>query len=114
MRRIELGEVCRISIDTKEHNFEVIGVNEILKRVKLKDFANGDFLVVSFDSYNESRHEVGTPVLYFSNDKFVSGEVVLRNKVKSISLYIDDNYSGYRERIIVPNWNNVIKFGEAY
>lgn len=71
---------------------------------------------VYLDKYES--FEVGTPVVYHTTNYKgepieESGEVVLRNGVKKISLYSDKNYSGSSERVIEPNWNNVETFHEA-
>lgn len=93
--------------------YEVIAVNDNSKEVKIKDFKTSDVKIVSFDNFYYLRHESGTPVVYFKNGKEMSGEVILRDGEKKISLYKDDNYSGMHERIVTPDWNFVFKFSEV-
>jgi len=61
------------------------------------------------------RFEVGTPVTFTGAMKReVSGEVVMRDGKKMVSLYKDDNYSGSSERIVEPkDWSKVKTFAEA-
>lgn len=60
------------------------------------------------------RFEVGTPVTFKNTmNREVSGEVVFKEGVKTVSLYKDDNYSGPSPRLVEPNdWSKVEKFSE--
>jgi hypothetical protein len=64
------------------------------------------------------KFEVGTPAVYHSfdysnNPKEESGEIVIRDGIKGISLYPNKNYGGSSRNFIVPNWHNVETFYEA-
>jgi DNA repair protein RadC len=64
------------------------------------------------------KFEVGTPAVYHSfdysdNPKEESGEIVIRDGVKGISLYPNRNYGGSSRNFIVPNWHNVETFYES-
>lgn len=50
--------------------------------------------------------QVGTPATYMGK----AGEVVMRDSVKCLKLYPDDNYSGRSERIVRPDWSKVESF----
>jgi hypothetical protein len=64
------------------------------------------------------KFKVGTPAVYHSfdysnNPKEESGEIVIRDGVKGISLYPNKNYGGSSRIFKVPNWHNVETFYEA-
>lgn len=68
---------------------------------------------------SENDFEPGTPAVYHSMGGYPkrhleeSGEIIIKNGKKGISLYPDENYSGSEERFIIPDWNNVETFSEA-
>lgn len=83
-----------------DEQFEVIGVNYDLDKVRVKNFASGDTFEMPIDKWIIESFELGTPAKFKANGKEYSGEVVMRDGQKSISLYKDENYSGDAERII--------------
>lgn len=67
--------------------------------------------LISPDCPPDYKFELGTPAILEEDGEVVSGEVVLRDGVKCLSLYRDSNYAGDAERIRIPrDWNNVRKF----
>lgn len=83
-----------------DEQFEVIGVNYDLDKVRVKNFASGETFEMPIDKWIIESFELGTPAKFKANGKEYSGEVVMRDGQKSISLYKDENYSGDAERII--------------
>lgn len=63
------------------------------------------------ESNASDKFKVGTPVYLNKGTKDQeSGEVVMRDGKKVISLYKDKNYSGIAERIRTPDWDKVSSF----
>jgi hypothetical protein len=79
--------------------FEVIGVNYKKEIVRVKNFSENGFKEMTISEWIPFTFELGTPASFVENGREVSGEVVMRDGKKAISLYKDDNYGGDSERI---------------
>ena len=79
--------------------FEVIGVNYKKGFVRVKNFSEKGIKEMTISEWIPLTFELGTPASFIMNGREVSGEVVMRNGEKAISLYRDDNYGGDSERI---------------
>ena len=83
-----------------DEQFEVIGVNHKLDKVRIKNFASGETFEMPIDKWIVESLELGTQAKFKANGREYVGMVVIKNGQKSISLYKDDNYSGDAERIV--------------
>ena len=79
--------------------FEVIGVNYKTGIVKVKNFSEYGIKEMTISEWIPLTFELGTPASFVENGREVSGEVVMRDGKRAISLYKDDNYGGDSERI---------------
>jgi hypothetical protein len=81
--------------------YEVIGINHKLGLVRVKNFSESGMKEMKIVEWIPYTFELGTPA-YFIDDKGreVSGEIIMKNGRKAISLYKDSNYSGIHERIL--------------
>lgn len=79
--------------------YQVIADNYRLNLVRVKNFSNGDVKEMAINKWIPYTFELGTPATFIDNGREVSGEIVLRDGRKAISLYKDSNYSGGSERI---------------
>ena len=68
--------------------------------LKVSTAAKGEDEIYADSMRAMAKFEVGTPVTFNSNGREVSGEVVIRNQKKYVSLYKDSNYSGSSERVV--------------
>lgn len=79
--------------------FEVIGVNYENGIVRVKNFSENGIKEMTISEWIPLTFELGTPASFIENGREVSGEVVMRDGKRAISLYKDDNYVGDSERI---------------
>lgn len=79
--------------------FEVIGVNYKTGIVRVKNFSKYGIKEMTISEWIPLTFELGTPASFIENGIEVSGEVVIRDGKRAISLYKDDNYGGDSERI---------------
>ena len=79
--------------------FEVIGVNYKTGIVRVKNFSEYGIKEMTISEWIPLTYELGTPASFIENGREVSGEVVMRDGKRAISLYKDDNYGGDSERI---------------
>ena len=79
--------------------FEVIGVNYKTGIVRVKNFSEYGIKEMTISEWIPLTYELGTPASFIENGREVSGEVVMRDGKRAISLYKDDNYGGGSERI---------------
>lgn len=79
--------------------FEVIGVNYKKGIVRVKNFSEYGIKEMTISEWIPLTFELGTPASFVENGREVSGEVVMRDGKRAISLYKDDNYGGDSERI---------------
>jgi hypothetical protein len=79
--------------------FEVIGVDYKKGIVRVKNFSEYGIKEMTISEWIPLTFELGTPASFVENGREVSGEVVMRDGKRAISLYKDDNYGGDSERI---------------
>ena len=83
--------------------YEVIGVNNVEEIVKVKNFKSGDSFTMPINKWIIESFKLGTPTTFDYKGNKISGEIIMKNGVKSISLYPDENYGGAIQRIIPLN-----------
>jgi hypothetical protein len=83
--------------------YEVIGVNNVEEIVKVKNFESGDSFTMPINKWIIESFKLGTPTTFDYKGNKISGEIIMKNGVKSISLYPDENYGGAIQRIIPLN-----------
>jgi hypothetical protein len=83
--------------------YEVIGVNNVEEIVKVKNFKSGHSFTMPINKWIIESFKLGTPATFDYKGNKISGEIIMKNGVKSISLYPDENYGGAIQRIIPLN-----------